>query len=1616
MQLKRLILAKKAELSGGRWVTITKDGPLHGRHIYISSNGTILAGKVPKQMHGKNLSELSTPHKEEKAMHDHYSQIDDKGLKNYHEQNEERLTKFPEGHAGHKNALKHKAIIEHYQKVLHAKNTPHSQMVNAHENSKSLTIEDLQDKIKFNELAIEHYAKSKDAKAIAYHEKLITIAEHHLKMKQDAEPKEELKVEVKREVPTVAPHTSKQPIHNTFSVKTPAELKSIIKDAKAKIADGSATSFDKKKLKVAAYYLNGGQKPIFDKKVTDAEVKAEPVLETSKVELIAPHMDKEALHKAYADRTPEDLQDSIEKNTKTLEDMKKIGQEDSVGAIVTQRRIDVAKYYLAGGKLPDFESLKEKAKEVSKPHPQESFKHDQFAKMGPDELMQYEGVAINKMKNPKGKSDYDAYKKNLEILQYQMKEKGMHVFPAPDYVDPHAQAHVAMDDFNNPSHQVSTNVDNAGKNIKDLGIDYKDSSQLHKWHEKIDHHSQNFTASEMKSKADHLTELMTEGTHSWGKTNDQADKAKANGQKKLVDALKDNPQFMKLAKAVKPYNSYANTPAGRESLATDAMRDIISEWASSSGDSNTLSVGMQLAAKEEFGLEKSYTKFETHTMKGAHDKYLSDPDIKAGMKAFLRTQYNHTQEFLKDAGITHLPIIRGMSFADNSPVDHIEFNTPTKAKMQLQPLSSFSSSATTAEYFTGTVTGGKGKIRVLTAAMIPVERIMGCVQTGFGCMSEKEFIVLGGGKALDDTVSFVWDHYGEGKKEFTNTDMFKHLADSKFDGKNTSEATVDASGGHEKGSAFETKSNKTVAMNAKAHAKNIHNQMKSKGDPYYPSLKPKDNLYSDQHHHYDNAMNDIQNSKDFTAKAKEYHKAKGQNTFVGGLTDAQKSEFSDHVLHQAANAHHENTTGVKQEKKNYHVAYQHYNNGWETKHMEAVNAKQVENAHGLDLFAHKVNGGYKVSEGSTGVAFTGTFKTQKKAIEIAHYKIKNNSKEEIEAKLADKPKVPDHLLKKNDGELTTPNDLDTHDDEGSPIIYPDQDLHNADWTKQSWDLPPYGSDEFNEWLKRSNYSLDQFKKTPCYMHMMEKKRLAKSEDYPNEEYYPSDRYAYKTNAKNVHYIPINRIKTPYQTEKALDKYKIKSNRLAMRRGEALEPCVIGYNYDLHDGHHRLEAAKSMGHTHLPCIAGGRNERRVIAAKRRYSAVYKSIVSAGKLLIKKATAPKGGAERWVTIRGTHVQINGQGEILKGPDHMQGKNLSSVIAEKSGPHQDKQGHHNNYAKAGNKYLDHHKADAVKRADEAKESGNKEKHRDQKARIAIIDHYKSLTDGSDWQSKMKTPFDTKAIVEARANAKAQVPTYKRSYYHSAERKALRESIIRELYGTGAKNKNRRIDLVIGPPAAGKSTALADPLAAEHGSLIIDSDMAKERLPEFDGGMGAGIVQEESSVMIESFGGLIDRAMANGDNIVLPLVGRDAEKIIKMQKDLHAAGYEVHLHLNEVPKEESTKRAIDRFYSQQRFVDPDYVYNVVGNKPSSVYEELKKHGGFHSYEKVSNDVEKGQKPKLIERIGAGEKGTAGYTGGGSGKSVNGSNVSSVPETQKVMAKSLISKAGKFLIRSVKK
>lgn len=179
------------------------------------------------------------------------------------------------------------------------------------------------------------------------------------------------------------------------------------------------------------------------------------------------------------------------------------------------------------------------------------------------------------------------------------------------------------------------------------------------------------------------------------------------------------------------------------------------------------------------------------------------------------------------------------------------------------------------------------------------------------------------------------------------------------------------------------------------------------------------------------------------------------------------------------------------------------------------------------------------------------------------------------------------------------------------------------------------------------------------------------------------------------------------------------------------------------------------------------------------------------------------------------------------------------------------------------------------------------------------------------------------------------------------------------GKVEQGREAYIVIGRPAGGKSSVFANPISKEHNARIIDSDIVKTWLPEFDEGFGAGRVQEESSMIMER---ALKKASDRGENIVIPKIG--GESVANMARELKAKGYKVHLKYNEVSEASSVTRALSRFVETGRWLDPNYLSSI-GDKAEKFYKKYSRNKDlFDSAEWLNNDVKFGQKPKKVDKV----------------------------------------------------
>lgn len=175
----------------------------------------------------------------------------------------------------------------------------------------------------------------------------------------------------------------------------------------------------------------------------------------------------------------------------------------------------------------------------------------------------------------------------------------------------------------------------------------------------------------------------------------------------------------------------------------------------------------------------------------------------------------------------------------------------------------------------------------------------------------------------------------------------------------------------------------------------------------------------------------------------------------------------------------------------------------------------------------------------------------------------------------------------------------------------------------------------------------------------------------------------------------------------------------------------------------------------------------------------------------------------------------------------------------------------------------------------------------------------------------------------------------------------------------KDFRIDIIVGPPATGKSSVFANALSVWYRSRVLDCDACKKGLPGFNDGNGANYVHAESSRlnkrMIYDIQHRAEDDPRRGENVVLPVLGDDVEGLRKKIAEWHAVGYTVYLHNNRVPILHAFGRALLRTLATGRWINP-LVIRTCQDNPTRAYNEVKKEADC--YDQFSNDVLLGEKP----------------------------------------------------------
>lgn len=185
---------------------------------------------------------------------------------------------------------------------------------------------------------------------------------------------------------------------------------------------------------------------------------------------------------------------------------------------------------------------------------------------------------------------------------------------------------------------------------------------------------------------------------------------------------------------------------GQEILNNDVTKRLVSEWAVSSNDESAASLTIQERAKELFGITNSASWNISESVSKEMEFHANQTHV---YDAFLRSQYDATQEFFKSEKITEITLYRGIHLDPKPFVGGSLFESPEQffngfdTKFTSRPLSSWTTRLNQAEMFS-VASATKGQRSYVLKKVFPVDKIISTPFTGNGCLREFEMVAMGG--------------------------------------------------------------------------------------------------------------------------------------------------------------------------------------------------------------------------------------------------------------------------------------------------------------------------------------------------------------------------------------------------------------------------------------------------------------------------------------------------------------------------------------------------------------------------------------------------------------------------------------------------------------------------------------------------------------------------------------------------------------------------------------------------------------------------------------------------------------------------------------------------------
>jgi predicted ABC-type ATPase len=242
-----------------------------------------------------------------------------------------------------------------------------------------------------------------------------------------------------------------------------------------------------------------------------------------------------------------------------------------------------------------------------------------------------------------------------------------------------------------------------------------------------------------------------------------------------------------------------------------------------------------------------------------------------------------------------------------------------------------------------------------------------------------------------------------------------------------------------------------------------------------------------------------------------------------------------------------------------------------------------------------------------------------------------------------------------------------------------------------------------------------------------------------------------------------------------------------------------------------------------------------------------------------------------------------------------------------------------------------------------------------------------GSQWGQGIKTPFGLRQTGPAAGDIAGTMGDYTdgSGNWHPQRQQFHRQVINDHLSSVPPTGRDHGVMMMGGGSASGKSSVINNGLVKTDGSVVVDPDAVKEKIPEYrelleaNDPIAAAYAHEESSHLSKQ---IVGEALKSGRNVTMDGTGDGGFDSLSKKVNSWRSGGANHINAAYVtaPTEVALQRAMARAQQTGRYIDPQVIRNI-HRQVSSVLHQAVQSGLFDNVQLYDTHETGGDQPALV-------------------------------------------------------